>query len=85
MEKGASMQKDSKQADAAGGRDGQSEVLALSREFVHRFWDGDIEWCFGCLAPEFSWIGAQCEQFDMARDTFRVVHAQVAREILASS
>lgn len=81
MEKGASMQKDSKQADAAGGRDGQSEVLALSREFVHRFWDGDIEWCFGCLAPEFSWIGAQCEQFDMARDTFRVVHAQVAREI----
>ncbi len=75
------MENDPKQVVVRSGEEGEAGVLSLSREFVHRFWDGDIEWCFGRLAPDFSWIGAQCEQFDMGRDTFRVVHAQVAREI----
>ncbi len=75
------MQKDLNRIDVSAEREGESEVLALSREFLHRFWEGDTAWCFNALAPDFLWIGAQCEQFCMDRDTFHVVHAQVMRQI----
>ncbi len=67
--------------DMLGEETLEEEVLALTREFVRRFWDGDVDWCSGVIAPDFTWIGAQAEQFDMGPSVFRAVHATVAQQM----
>lgn len=68
-------------SDAQGEGTLEEEALTLTREFVRRFWDGDVDWCSSVVAPDFTWIGAQAEQFDMNPTVFRVVHASVAQQM----
>lgn len=45
-------------------------ALALSREFLHRFWAGDTRWCKSILSPDFVWIGALAKEFGQPLDLF---------------
>lgn len=39
------------------------DTAAMTKEFMHRFFAGDVEWCAAALAPDAVIIGAQSNQF----------------------
>ena len=57
--------------DASGASSFVDEALSLTKEFVHRFWNGEVAWCVDRLAEDFLWIGAQEDQSIVPRDEFR--------------
>lgn len=54
-----------------------SRAIALTREFVHRFYNGETDWICRMLTPDFTWIGAQEEQYCFDIDMFRKTHAAI--------
>lgn len=55
-------------------------ALAASREFVHRFWNADVQGCAAMLAPELVWIGAGENQFGQGMESFRTMHEDLMGE-----
>lgn len=55
------------------------EALSLTKEFVHRFWNGEVAWCVDRLAEDFLWIGAQEDQSIVPRDEFRRQMEEITR------
>ena len=33
------------------------ETISLTREFVHRYWNGGTSWCAARLSDDFAWMG----------------------------
>lgn len=56
------------------------EALLLTKELVHRFWNGEVAWCVDRLAEDFLWIGAQEDQSVVSRDEFRCQMEEITRE-----
>lgn len=63
-------EKEDREGAAAAGPFAE-EALSLTREFVHRFWNGGTEWCVDHLAENLLWIGAQDGQLIASRKAFR--------------
>lgn len=66
-----------------------ARALALSREFLHRFWAQDSAWIRGVLDDDVMWIGAQRGMYDVGADMFmdsyeelctRMPHVRIAEE-----
>lgn len=59
----------------------------LTREFVHAYWDADMDQVATMLDSDFVWIGAQEDEYAMARDEavdeFRAVAHNFKRVILS--
>lgn len=51
----------------------------MTKEFVHRFWNGEVAWCVDRLAEDFLWIGAQEDQSIVPRDEFRCQMEEITR------
>ena len=56
------------------------ETISLTREFVHRYWNGGTSWCAARLSDDFAWMGAQDDQPDSSSDSFRRQMEQIAIE-----
>ena len=56
------------------------ETISLTREFVHRYWNGGTSWCAARLSDDFAWMGAQDDQSDLSSDSFRRQMEQIAIE-----
>lgn len=52
-------------------------ALELSREFLHRFWAGDANWCKRILSPDFVWIGALAKEFGQSLEPFLKEHDSI--------
>lgn len=64
-------------------------AIALSREFLHRYWAKDAAWIRDVLDDGFMWIGAQRDMYDAGTDMFmdtyeemcaRMPHVRIAEE-----
>ena len=55
----------------------QDAALALTREFVHRFWDADLAWCQARMSSDCLWIGAQEGQHARSPEAFREVAERI--------
>lgn len=55
------------------------DPAARSREFVHRFWNGEADWCRAALADGFTWIGPREGQYGLSPDLFEEDLARMSR------
>lgn len=62
-------------------------TVDLSREFSHRFWEGDTAWCCDHLAENLTWIGARDRQFGRGIAQFKqklaMFHSLMPKSILS--
>lgn len=49
----------------------------LTREFVHRFWDGDTEWCSKLVAPDGAGVPFDGEEPAAGPEGFRIAHERL--------
>ncbi|MCH3942701.1 MAG: LytTR family transcriptional regulator [Atopobiaceae bacterium] len=65
----------------------QRRAEQLTGEFVHAYWDGDIDRVETMLADDFMWIGAQEDEYALSRDAaveqFHAIARNFRRVILA--
>jgi hypothetical protein len=50
----------------------------ITREYMHRFWTGDMQWCKAHADPHAVMIGAQREQYACNRTVFEMIQRAVA-------
>ena len=67
-------------ADGSASHPLMDETISLTREFVHRYWNGGTSWCAARLSDDFAWMGAQDDQPDLSSDSFRRQMEQIAIE-----
>lgn len=51
------------------------DAVAITEDFIHHFWNGDIKSCASVLSPEFVWIGPQAKQMNLDAKGFIKTHA----------
>lgn len=61
--------------------DVKTDPIGISRDFLHHFWNGDVEWCREMLDGGFTWIGTQEDQFAVDAGIFGKAQAATCAAI----